>query len=258
MSAPIDRLEEATRLLRAERERGESSSADRTLTRVLLALREEKRRRGRALVLFWPIAAVLAASAAYAASSRSLPELLAAVGLGESADEAREANEAREVPDARIGRTPPIARPTSPPVAALPDVERPDLREPEPRPRPGAASNGHAARPERAKAMRTEADSTRTARAADEPFEALYRRAHEAHFTQRDFVHALASWDEYLAADPVGRFALEARYNRAIALAHLGRRDEARVALAPFADGSLGSYRRADAQRLLVALAPPP
>ena len=50
-----------------------------------------------------------------------------------------------------------------------------------------------------------------------------------------------------------GRFAPEARWNRAIALFKLGRRDEAVAALQPFADGAYGGYRRAEATRLIGA-----
>jgi hypothetical protein len=80
----------------------------------------------------------------------------------------------------------------------------------------------------------------------------LYRDAHELHFVRRDFARALAAWDRYLLAS--GPLAIEARYNRAIALAHLGRCDEAVAALHPFADGALGSYRQAEARALIDKL----
>jgi hypothetical protein len=85
--------------------------------------------------------------------------------------------------------------------------------------------------------------------------DALYREAHEAHFVRHDPAAALAAWDHYLAAaGSGGRMSLEARYNRAIALVRLGRRDEARQALEPFARGEYGGYRREDAARLLASL----
>jgi hypothetical protein len=83
---------------------------------------------------------------------------------------------------------------------------------------------------------------------------ALYAAAHRAHFVDHDPTAALRAWDTYLAAAPSGRFAPEARYNRAIALLRLSRRAEARQALAPFASGAYGEYRREDASRLLRAL----
>ncbi|MCU0686932.1 MAG: hypothetical protein MUF34_32580 [Polyangiaceae bacterium] len=82
----------------------------------------------------------------------------------------------------------------------------------------------------------------------------LYERAHRAHFGGRDPAAALAAWNAYLAAAPRGRFALEARYNRALTLVRLGRRDEAARALEPFAAGDFGGYRQNEAKRLLPSL----
>jgi hypothetical protein len=80
---------------------------------------------------------------------------------------------------------------------------------------------------------------------------ALYRRAHRLHFGTRDPAQALSAWEAYLLADPNGAFVLEARYNRALCLVRLGRLAEARVALTPFATGSLGGYRQSEARALL-------
>lgn len=81
-----------------------------------------------------------------------------------------------------------------------------------------------------------------------------YREAHALHFDAHDPEGALASWDRYLRSYPRGRFALEARYNRALCLVRLERRDEAEAALAPFARGTHGGYRQAEATALLEAL----
>lgn len=59
-----------------------------------------------------------------------------------------------------------------------------------------------------------------------------------------------AAWDRYLAAFPRGRFAPEARWSRAVALASEGRSMEARTALETFASEPNG-YRAAEARRLL-------
>ena len=83
--------------------------------------------------------------------------------------------------------------------------------------------------------------------------EALYRRAHELHFVRRDFAAALPAWDRYLAGDPKP-LALEGRWNRAIALVHLGRREEAMGALRPFADATAGAYRQQEARALIDKL----
>src|SRR5262249_23609782 len=90
-----------------------------------------------------------------------------------------------------------------------------------------------------------------------EPVEVLYRRAHELHFHGGDPAAALAAWDAYLAAEPDGRFSIEARYNRALVLVRLARYAEAREALAPFARGEMApqGYRQAEAEQLIERLA---
>ena len=84
---------------------------------------------------------------------------------------------------------------------------------------------------------------------------ALYAEAHAAHFKRHDYAAALAAWDRYLReareTPDGGTLALEARYNRAIALMRLGRREEAATALRPFARGEYGPYRQSEAQRLM-------
>lgn len=87
-----------------------------------------------------------------------------------------------------------------------------------------------------------------------DPAEAAYRAAHAAHFLDKQPAPAHAAWDAYLAAYPNGRFAPEARYNRAITLIRLGRTAEAKEALRPFAEAKAGAYRQAEARQLLDAL----
>lgn len=82
----------------------------------------------------------------------------------------------------------------------------------------------------------------------------LYEAAHAQHFEAHDTTGALTAWDAYLASYPSGRFAVEARYNRALTLVRLGRLDEAREALASFARGDHGAYREREARRLLDAI----
>ncbi|WP_437629458.1 tetratricopeptide repeat protein [Sorangium sp. So ce854] len=84
--------------------------------------------------------------------------------------------------------------------------------------------------------------------------DALYQAAHRAHFVDRNPSAALAAWNEYLAAAPRGRFAVEAQYNRALCLVRLGRTDEARRALEPFARGAFGGYRQTESRSLLEAM----
>jgi TolA-binding protein len=99
------------------------------------------------------------------------------------------------------------------------------------------------------------AASSVEARAGDPTLD-LYRAAHQAHFVDRDYGRALKAWNDYLKAAPHGSLVPEARYNRALCLVRLGRADEARAALTPFATGQYGTYRREDAQKLLAALPP--
>jgi len=81
-----------------------------------------------------------------------------------------------------------------------------------------------------------------------------FERADSLH-TARDAA-AIGAWDAYLARYPDGRFAIEARYARALCLVRLGRTDDARDALAPFAAGRYGRYREREASALIEALGP--
>jgi len=87
--------------------------------------------------------------------------------------------------------------------------------------------------------------------------EELYRRAHELHFHGGEPAVTLAAWDAYLAAEPNGRFSVEARYNRALLLIRLERYAAARAALAPFARGEVepAGYRQTEAEQLVERLA---
>jgi hypothetical protein len=88
------------------------------------------------------------------------------------------------------------------------------------------------------------------------PVEALYRAAHDLHFHGGAPAATLAAWDAYLAAEPSGRFSVEARYNRALTLIRLGRYADARAALLPFALGSVeAGYRQREAGQLVERLA---
>jgi hypothetical protein len=126
--------------------------------------------------------------------------------------------------------TPPVTAPVEAPPPAPPHPATP---RPAPRPAPAVAP------------------------APAPPVEALYRRAHELHFHGGEAAATLAAWDAYLAAEPGGRFSIEARYNRAILLIRIGRYAEARAALEPFARGEVdpAGYRQTEAGRLVERLA---
>jgi hypothetical protein len=84
----------------------------------------------------------------------------------------------------------------------------------------------------------------------------LYRKAHELYFHDADYDKALVAWDDYLAKEPNGQFAVEARYNRALCLIHLSRFQDAHDALLPFANGEVvpAGYRQDEAKRLETKL----
>jgi TolA-binding protein len=104
-------------------------------------------------------------------------------------------------------------------------------------------------------ASRDEEPSVAPSEATIDPAERrAYREAHALHFEQHDDAAAIAAWDRYLATYPRGRFALEARYNRALCLVRAGRESEARAALTPFVQGTHGGYRQQEATEILEAL----
>jgi TolA-binding protein len=84
------------------------------------------------------------------------------------------------------------------------------------------------------------------------PTSKRYAKAHELYFHDQDYAGALAAFDEYLVHEPTGQFVAEARYNRALCLVHLDQLADAKLALQPFADGTvLAGYRQAEAKTLI-------
>lgn len=255
MSEPLDLA------MRALRDAGgveaDAPAVAATRARVLARASEARRRRRRVLRLLLPIAAVLVLSTAWA-STRGLT---AASWLGKrSAADATQV-EARATGGPAVVASPPaLAVPTAsaapapsddvaPPIPVVPVEQLAPAQPPASAPRaaPRAAVRAPAA-----------AAPTAAPAATDDPAAAqdvaLYAAAHRAHFVDHDWAAALHAWDAYLAAEPGGRFVLEARYNRAIALVRLGRTAEARRALEPFARGPSGGYRAQEARDILDAL----
>jgi hypothetical protein len=81
---------------------------------------------------------------------------------------------------------------------------------------------------------------------------ALFRRAQKLHSAKDQ--GAISAWDDFLRVAPKSPLATEARYNRALGLIRAGRSDDARKALAPFAHGDMGGYRKREAAELIEAL----
>jgi len=79
-----------------------------------------------------------------------------------------------------------------------------------------------------------------------------FRTAYALQLRERDPLRALQAWDALLEGEPSTSLAMEARFNRALCLVQLGRREAARAALASFATGQeTHGYRRREALALL-------
>jgi hypothetical protein len=246
-----DLLREATTALS---ESGHQQSGGKfTRERIVTTLHEnqQKGRSRRAMLL--PLAAIFVGSTAFAGVNGSLSEVvrsaLNAVGFEATApvavDEAPEAKHARPAAARGAG---PTATP-QPAESADPDLVGAELRQ-ETASAPGALS------PPEPKAEQAPGARMGGARNVAPDGHELSRRGHRAHFKEGNPNLALEAYDAYLKQQPRGRFAVDARYNRALCLVRLGRHAEAEAALAPFANGEFGDYRKQDAQRLLDALAP--
>ncbi len=214
-----DLLRAATRALR-DQSAPAADSARFTRARVMASLHKRERRRSAKVAFLLPIAAVLVGSTAFGAAGGRLPaSWQSALGMARAAD------------------APSLGRPAEHGA----ELSRRVLPPPAPEPAPATVEEPAAVTPAKAAPL------------AD-PSHELYRAAHRRHFTEGDSAAALAAWDAYLAAAPRGRFSTEARYNRALCLARLGRSAEARSALEPFAAGRFGGYRQREASELSEAL----
>jgi TolA-binding protein len=249
MSRRAELLDEAILALRDETS-GASDSASATRRKILLATTRRRKRRSFAVRLALPLAAVLAVSSAWAAANGGIAR------LGSMWSALVAPTHERSPPTATLPLPPPLAPPPGaspdPGIDAVGAPSAPTL--PSPLTLPSATTAIRPDAPRRAaSAPRAEiAPSQRVDRE-----ETLYHAAHDAHFVSRDPSRALAAWDAYLAEHPRGRFAPEARYNRALTLVRLGRRDDAREALRPFAGGAFGGYRQREATELLDAMGAP-
>lgn len=257
MAEPDDLLLRATAALR-DTAPADAATVDATRRRLLAAVERRPRRRWR-----WrlPIigATLAGASLAWAAATDRLAPRAdrAEAPLAAPVDGVR-------VEVSRRSRALDEARATDGLVVAAPSTPANDTPA---RPVDGPAVEPSApgpaapvARPARRRSTPAPAASTPADRiddAARVDLEA-YRRAHALHFRGGDPAATLAAWDAYLDAHPTGRFAAEARYNRALTLVRLDRRAEAAAALAPFADGQVdGGYRQREARALRDALEAP-
>lgn len=245
-------LREAFRAIRDKHD-GRHPNEDATLRRVLLAMprRERARRVTRWAVL--PIAAVLVASTAWAGATGKLAPAMKVIMDALHAEDGERAPQTTQHAAAPTASTPASAT-----AIAIATAAEPPLPEPAMAPAPTAATAPPRAAATPALAVSpARAPSPQPAPApsfSPDPASALFAEAHRIHFVEREPARAIAAWDAYLRASPDGRFVPEARYNRALALVRLGRREEAERELDAFANGTYGTYRRDEARALLEAL----
>lgn len=246
-----DLLARATRALREEGA-GDEGPARLTRARIMGSLQEGRVRSRTRIAFLIPIAATFAAATAFGAADgragRALDAVARVLGVHRSAPAVKAQRSAPHRgggPGAHVPAG--AADPVAPAAVAAPP--------PEPTPAPVAVAPTSSPVVTTAAGDRPRAPGSGSAGAAssDPTFE-LYKTAHRAHFVERDDARALTAWNAYLRAAPGGSFAVEARYNRALCLMRLGRGDEARTALEPFAKGRYGGYRQAEATKLLGAL----
>jgi TolA-binding protein len=242
-----DLLLEATRALRESAETDGAGAAF-TRARIMATLHQERRRRMTRRALFWPLAAILVGSTAWAGATGKLGQVARVVVHAAGWSAPRTAPEVERAPLAQAPRAPvaseaPAAAPSTEPspepeatVAPVPETVAPVARRAAPSVAPAVSSAAPVTNP------------------SGSEEQILYRTAHRAHFEEHDWATALRAWDAYLAAAPQGRLAPEALYNRALCLLRLGRTSEARRALEPFAGGKFGGYRQKEASALIAAM----
>jgi hypothetical protein len=268
-----DRLDRALRALREE-ETGTNPKSEATLDRILASRRGTSVTWGKRARMWVPIAAVLVVATTALARSGSMASVRALLrGRTEVVPVRKESGVVPVAPVAsaadpestslvEVPRAEPAPSDT-PPAVLLPSAPAlasrvtPTLAS---RPAPTSA-RAPATVTSAAPATATPSPSTAPAPSESEPSSAgvvaeadVYARAHRLHFDGADPRAALAAWDDYLIRYPGGRFAPDARYNRAIDLLKMRKYAEARAALQPFADGSFGGYHREDARELLRSI----
>jgi hypothetical protein len=272
-----DFFSKATRELR---ESGEAppGEVDAVRARIMSTMRKSRRRSARTLAWVLPIAAVLAASTALATGGVGLRQAWHRfLGYAHITTDRQAVEPTPRAVTSVETITPPSKAPETPePPAPPPADETPAaVATNEPAPPPPAVANEPAAPPPiearkippktapRPSAPPPEPEAPRAATINTPEPEAdrdagtltLYKKAHRLHFQEQKWAQALEAWNDYLREQPNGSLSVEARYNRALALVRLGRRDEARAALTPFARGEVaGGYRAAEAKSLLAAL----
>lgn len=256
-----DVLQRASKALR-DSHTGTNSGSGFTRARILRSLFDGKRKRWGRWAVLGPLAALLLGGTAWAGATGKLPEWLSHAEQwvttlnGPNQTATAEVELARKLRQRASLPASPIIEPAEPAVTA--PIEPQSMEPPEPaieEPLPKLARVHTARREPRATAPEPPRAPDQPSETARDPELVLFRRAHDLHFKSGAPSAAVAAYGEYLAAYPRGRFVPEARYNTAVGLLKMGERDRARRLLETFARGEPGSYRQAEATKLLDALA---
>ncbi len=276
-------VDEAARALREQDDsvRTSDAKAERTLKRILSSLDGDRPReapaprrppRWTAHATRWMAAALVllaigtGAPTIWAWWNGRPPAWAVAIGLGRPAEEATThaaPTRNRPAPPPAHEDTPvlqpaplPLPQPTPSPAPAV-ETPTPTNEGDRRRAAVPSTSDRDAVEGEVTAVAATSSEGVAAADESEAPDDAESRRfesAHHTHFGGGSPANALAAWDAYLAEYPHGRYEPEARYNRGLALVRLGRLTEARDAIAPFAEGRYGAYRRTEARALVDAL----
>lgn len=272
-----DVLTRAAKALRSAHT-GEREGSGFTRARIMTTLHGKRRRRLLHWAVFSPLASLVLVGSAWAHSAGKWPVVWQAVTSVFAAGPPRGevAAPKASVPAPPNREAPSMAeRPLPeppPPSEQAPSAEAPPSDALSP-PDDAVAVAGERLEPPRASSRRRSEpkpalrratgpaiDAPRTSpgdvegRAPADPELSKFRRAHDLHFRAGSPHEAIAAYAAYLEEFPNGRFVPEARYNTALNWIKLGDKAAARVALAPFAKGVHGEYRRAEARELLEAL----
>ncbi|HMA94279.1 MAG TPA: hypothetical protein VKP30_16420 [Polyangiaceae bacterium] len=241
-------LDRAIVALRQHRS-GASTRAESTEARVVALIREQQqvRRRWRWLV---PLAAICAASSAWAATHLEFAKSMLSGGSTDASAPSAIPRYQRTVsahPTSVDSADPPENDAAAPLPSAATPVDTAKLAVPT----PVLVPRGSALPSTLPSSSSTAEVSQRT---APRPSYQIFRDAKRLQYGRRDYAAALTAWEQYLAVEPNGALALEARFNRGLCLAAMGRAADAERALAPFATGEYGQYRLQEARAVLNRL----
>lgn len=239
----------------AEEHDGATAVPEAGRARVIRALAEKRRRSRKWWVVGVPALALLGGSTAWAAASGKLPALIEqAVAVfiepptldsPTTRSDARRSGAAHQAPPQNEVEANEVEA-LEPESEPAPPLETNRETPPEPLQEKLVAS-GEAAADSGRDRVQTASETLPTALAT-------YRAAHRSQFQDGDCALAVDGYQKYLNEEPSGSFALEAKYNRGVCLAKLGRTDEAVRALRPFAEGKFGDYRQEKSRALVEAL----